>query len=320
MKKFIAILTILLIPFNVFAYSDYIYASGSNIGIELKSKGIKVVGLYKVGETYPGKDAGIETGDTITSINDKEVYSIEQMINSLRDYHDDTIKIGYIRNDISRYTNLKLVKDNEIYKTGLYVKDSVSGIGTLTYIDPNTQIFGALGHEIIDTSGIKLDISDGKIYESVVTGVDRSEEGNPGEKNARYNSDEILGKVKENTIHGVFGKYNKNIVDYNLYKVANPNEIKKGAAKILTVLKDNKVEEFSINILKINKQGSTKNILFEITDEELLNQTGGIIQGMSGSPIIQGDNIIGAVTHVIIDQPKRGYGIFITNMLEEGEN
>ena len=318
MKKFITILTILLIPFNTLAYSDYIYASGSNIGIELKSKGISVVGLYKVGETYPGKDAGIEQGDIITSINDKEVSSIEEMLNSLRNYQDDTIKIGYIRNDIANYTNLKLVKDNNTYKTGLYVKDSITGIGTLTYIDPNTQIFGALGHEIMDSSGIKLDISDGDIYESVVTGVDKSEEGSPGEKNARYNSHAIIGKV--NTIHGVFGKYNKDIVDDNLYKVANPNEIKKGPAKILTVLQDNKVEEYSINILKINKQGSTKNILFEITDEELLNRTGGIIQGMSGSPIIQGDNIIGAVTHVIIDQPKRGYGIFITNMLEEGEN
>lgn len=320
MKKFIAILTILLIPFNTFAYSDYIYASGSNIGIELKSKGISVVGLYKVGETYPGKDAGIEQGDIITSINDKEVSSIEEMLNSLKNYQDNTIKIGYIRNDIANYTNLKLVKDNNTYKTGLYVKDSITGIGTLTYIDPNTQIFGALGHEIMDSSGIKLDISDGDIYESVVTGVDKSEEGSPGEKNARYNSHAIIGKVKENTIHGVFGKYNKDMAGDNLYKVANPNEIKKGPAKILTVLQDNKVEEYSINILKINKQGSTKNILFEITDEELLNRTGGIIQGMSGSPIIQGDNIIGAVTHVIVDQPKRGYGIFITNMLEEGEN
>jgi len=320
MKKFITILTILLIPFNTLAYSDYIYASGSNIGIELKSKGISVVGLYKVGETYPGKDAGIEQGDIITSINDKEVSSIEEMLNSLKNYQDDTIKIGYIRDDISKYTNLKLVKDNDIYKTGLYVKDSISGIGTLTYIDPNTQIFGALGHEIIDSSGIKLDISDGKIYESIVTGVDRSEAGIPGEKNARYNSNNTLGNVKENTIHGVFGKYNKDIVNDNLYKVARPEEIKKGEAKILTVLKDNKVEEFNINIIKINKIGTTKNILFEITDEKLLNQTGGIIQGMSGSPIIQGDNIIGAVTHVIIDQPKRGYGIFITNMLEEGEN
>ena len=319
-KKFLIILTILLMPFNTFAYSDYIYASGSNIGIELKSKGISVVGLYKVGDTYPGKDAGIEVGDVITSINNVEVSTINDMINSLKNYQDETITIGYIRNDINKYTNLKLVKDNEVFKTGLYVRDSISGIGTLTYIDPNTNIYGALGHEIIDSTGIKLDVSTGKIYTSVVTGVDRSEEGTPGEKNARYNSNDILGSVEENTIHGVFGKYNRDIVNDNLYKVGQPNEVKKGPAKILTVLKDNKVEEFDINIIKINKSGTTKNIMFEITDDRLLSETGGIIQGMSGSPIIQGDNIIGAVTHVIVDQPKRGYGIFITNMLEEGEN
>ncbi len=319
-NKIFTILTILLIPFNTFAYSDYIYASGSNIGMELKSKGIKVVGMYKVGNTYPGKDAGIEVGDIITSINDKEVSSINDMLNNLRNYQDDTIKIGYIRNDIANYTNLKLVKDNQISKTGLYVKDSITGIGTLTYIDPNTQIFGALGHEIIDSTGIKLDVESGKIYTSIVTGVDKSEEGTPGEKNARYNSNDILGSIKENTIHGVFGKYDKDIIDDNLYKVGRPEDIKKGPAKILTVLKDNKVESFDINIIKLNKSGTTKNILFEITDNRLLEKTGGIIQGMSGSPIIQGDNIIGAVTHVIIDQPERGYGIFITNMLEEGEN
>ena len=317
----IMLITLFIMPFNTLAYSPYIIASGSNIGIELNSKGIAVVGLYKVGDAYPAREAGMEIGDVIVSINDNNVSSISEMVGKINEVTNNSVKIGYIRNNITKYTNLKLVRENEICKTGLYVRDSISGIGTLTYIDPNTKIFGALGHEITDSnSGVKLDINSGKIYTSTVTGVEKSESGVPGEKNARYNSNDILGKVAENTSHGVFGTYTGDIDAEKLYKVAEPYEISKGKAQILTVLKDSNVEAFDINIIKINNSGTTKNILFEITDDRLLDETGGIVQGMSGSPIIQNDNIIGAVTHVIVDSPKKGYGIFITNMLKEGEN
>lgn len=323
LKNTIILLALFIIPINAYAYSEYIIASGANVGIELDSKGIVVVGLYKVDNIYPAREAGIEIGDIITSINDNNVGNINEMIKKINETTDDTIKIGYIRSDITKYTNLKLHKENEICKTGLYVRDSVSGIGTLTYIDPNTKIFGALGHEITDMeSGQKLDIKSGKIYTSTVTGVDKSIDGTPGEKNARYDSSKTLGDVSENTIHGVFGTYKSTISEDKLYKVATPDVIHKGNAKLLTVLKGTNVEPFNINILKINTNTNqtTKNILFEITDERLLNETGGIVQGMSGSPIIQDDYIIGAVTHVVVDNPIRGYGIFITNMLEEGEN
>ena len=316
-KRFV-ILTMLLIPFNVFAYSPYIIASGNNIGLELNSSGISVVGLYKVGNTYPGYDAGMEVGDVIVSINDSNVANIKEMVNKINEVTDNTIKIGYIRNNITKYTNLSLVRDNQICKTGLYVRDSISGIGTLTYIDPNTKIFGALGHEITDSNtGVKLDIASGKIYTSVVTGIEKSSNGVPGEKNARYNSNDILGKVKENTNHGVFGTYTKDIADTKLYKVAEPYEINKGKAQILTVLKDNKVEAFDISIIKLNNSGTTKNILFEITDERLLNETGGIIQGMSGSPIIQNGKFIGCITHVFVNDPTIGYAVFADKMIQE---
>lgn len=321
MKKIIiTLLSIFICPITTLAYSDYIIASGDNIGIEVKGKGISVVGLYKVGDNYPAKEAGIEVGDIITSINGDNVTNVNDMINKIKELTGDEVKIGYIRKNINKYTNLKLVKDDSIYKTGLYVRDSISGIGTLTYIDPNTKIFGALGHEITDSSGIKLETSNGTIYTSEVTGIERSSDGVPGEKNAKYNSSDILGNVNENTIHGVFGKYTSDINNENIYKVANKNEIKKGNAKMLTVVNGNKPELFDINILKINDKESIKNILFEITDERLLNMAGGIVQGMSGSPIIQDDYIIGAVTHVLVESPKKGYGIFITNMLKEGEN
>ena len=220
-------------------------------------------------------------------------------------------------------TNLKLSKtEDNVYKTGLYVKDSITGVGTLTFIDPNTKLFGALGHEIIEkNTGQRLEIKDGKIYGSSVTGITRSDIGKPGEKNAKYDSSKVFGTVSENTSSGIFGKYTTDIPDKKLFAVAKEENVKTGKASILTVIDGNTIESFDINILRINNNGnSTKNILFEIIDEKLLKDTGGIVQGMSGSPIIQDDYIIGAVTHVVVDDPSKGYGIFITKMLEEAEN
>ena len=159
------------------------------------------------------------------------------------------------------------------------------------------------------------------VYSSKVTDITKSSIGSPGEKNAIYDSSNTFGIVKENTIRGLFGEYSKEIPNKKLYKVGTPNEVKNGEATILTVLEDEKIEEFKINVLKINNNdNSTKNILFEVIDKNLLDITGGIVQGMSGSPIIQDDLIIGAVTHVVVDDPTKGYGTFITKMLEEAEN
>ena len=218
--------------------------------------------------------------------------------------------------------DLKLTKDSKgVYKTGLYVKDQITGIGTLTYIDPNTKIFGALGHEIIEySSNIKIEVKDGKIFGASITGITKSTDNSTGEKNAKFNESITYGTITENTISGIFGEYLSDFDEARLKKVANPDEIVLGPAKILTVLEDNNIEEFGINVLKVNRDGLTKNILFEITDEKLKNKTNGIIKGMSGSPIIQDDKIIGAVTHAIVNDNNKGYGIFITTMLEEGEN
>jgi len=310
----------LLFPLNILAYSDYIIASGENIGIELNTNGVMVVGFYKVNNEYIASKAGLEVGDVIQTVDDKKVTSTDDLVNSIN-LSSGEIKIGYIRGDMTKYTNLKLYKDeSNNFKTGIYVKDSISGIGTLTFIDPNTKLFGALGHEITDkTTGKILDISDGKIYASNVTNIKPSINGSPGEKNAELFANEVNGTIYENTIQGIFGNYTGEAKD-KLYKVARPNEVKKGNAKIMTVLEGKKVGYYDINIIKITENQDTKNILFEITDQNLLDKTNGIVQGMSGSPIIQGEYIVGAVTHVVVDNPNRGYGIFITNMLEEAEN
>jgi stage IV sporulation protein B len=318
-------LTLFIIPISPFAYSDYIIPGGENIGIQINSKGILVVGLYKVGDTYPGREAGLKLGDKIIAINNKNVNNISEMVNEINSTNNrGEILIKYERGSKLFTTSLKLIKNSEnIYKTGLYVKDTVNGIGTLTYIDPQSRLFGALGHEIIEkATGQMVEVRSGKIFKSEVLNIARSSRGSPGEKNARFHSSILYGNVFKNTSSGIFGKYNDELPDKKLYKVAEPSEVKTGRASILTVVKDELVEEFDIEIIKINTNDNqrVKNILFNITDAKLLELTGGIVQGMSGSPILQDDMIVGAVTHVVVDDTAKGYGIFIKYMLEEAEN
>ena len=320
---FLLLLFLSISPNIALAYSDKIIAGGQNIGISLNSNGVLIVGTYEVNNTSPAKEANLKTGDIIEKINGNKISSIEDMANEINKNKDETLKITYIRDHKEKQTTLNLYKDeNGIYKTGLYVKDSVTGIGTLTFIDPATKKFGALGHEIQEqTTGEIFEIKDGTIFTSKVTGILPSTDGSPGEKKAEYDKSNVTGNVDENTIKGIFGNYTANIKNTKTYNVAKPDEIKKGKAQILTVLNNNDIQNYDINIIQINKEDKeTKNFVFEITDKNLLDKTGGIIQGMSGSPIIQGDNIIGAVTHVVVNDPQKGYGIFITNMLEEAEN
>ena len=315
-------ISLLFIPFSIKSYSDYIIASGENIGIKLNSDGVMIVGTYDVDGVDIVADSKLEVGDIIKEIDNVKVNNIDEMVDIIDSKTSDSINITYERDNEQKNTNLKLYRENDIIKTGLYVKDSITGIGTLTYIDPNTKIFGALGHEIIDSSTKNIFKSNnGSIFESNVIGITKSSAGNPGEKNATFDSSKISGTVNENTIKGIFGEYIENIDTNKLYKVATEDDIKLGSATIKTVLEGKNAKEYDINIIKINKtKDNVKNIIFEITDKELLNKTNGIIQGMSGSPIIQDNKIIGAVTHVIVEDPKKGFGIFITNMLEEGEN
>ena len=306
-KFFLFIMLLLVIPSYVKAYSDYIVASGENIGIKLKSKGIIVVGKY---DNY---NNDIKVGDIIISIDNTTV-DIESFTNKISNINNDSINIGYIRNGVIYNTKLNIKKG----KTGLYLKDTIVGIGTLTFIDPNNNYYGALGHEIIEsTTGLPVDIEKGYILESKVTDIKRNTPGEPGEKNASINNIE-LGDIDTNTIKGLFGDYNNIYDKTKLYKVGKYNDIKLGKAYILTELSDNKVDMYDIEILSVNEKNSTKNIIFKVTDKRLKN-IGGIVQGMSGSPIIQDKYIIGAVTHVVVDNPNKGYGILITNMLEEAD-
>lgn len=318
-KVLVFALLTLIIPFQVYAYSDYIIAGGENVGIKINSNYVMVVGSYDIGVS---QSKALVPGDKILRINGYKVSSIDEMLNVIsKTIKNSSVSVDYLRGTEENTTTLKLVLDeNGVYKTGLYVKDSISGVGTLTYIDPNTKLYGALGHEIIEkNTSQKLDIKDGQIYQSNVISIVPSRSNSPGEKNANYNQDNVYGTINENTYAGIFGDYTATIPDKKLYKVATINDIRLDKAQILTVIEGDKVESFDISILKLNNGYDSKNILFQITDKRLLEKTGGIVQGMSGSPIVQGDYIIGAVTHVVVNEPTKGYGILITNMLEEAE-
>lgn len=320
-KYLLSFIFLFCFPLITCAYSDYIIASGKNIGISLNSDHVIIVGSYDVNGKNILNTSLLRIGDKLISINNKEIKSINDLQNIMNNLSSEKINITYERDNKRYNTEVTLFKEGNTYKTGLYVKDNIKGVGTLTFIDPETKIFGALGHEILEkTTKSKFDIDSGVIYYSEVTGIIKSTDGKPGEKNARNDSETIYGSVKENTHKGIFGIYTDEINQNKLYKVAQNNEVYVGPAKILTVTEKDVVSEYEIKILNVNANADTKNILFEVTDQSLLEKTGGIVQGMSGSPIIQNDNIVGAVNYVLVDDTKKGYGIFITNMLKEAEN
>ena len=320
MKKIIVLL-ILLIPFNVLAYSNNIIPGGETLGIEVESKGIMIIGFYQINGSYNKGNPEIKSGDYITKINNHNVHNIKELTEEIeKNAKNNYVEVTYLRNNKEKESKLDLILDNGVYKTGLYVKDTITGIGTLTYIDPETRIYGALGHEIIESNTKSIvEIKSGNIFKNTITSIDKSSIGIPGSKNAKFYYDTIYGTITKNTSLGINGQYNKEFPKKELIEVAKPDEIKIGNATIYTVLKNTDIEVFDIEITSVNENNKVKGLTFNLNDSSLVEKTGGIVQGMSGSPIIQNNKIIGAVTHVIIEDPLKGYGVFITSMLEEGE-
>ncbi|MDD4000924.1 MAG: SpoIVB peptidase [Bacilli bacterium] len=294
----------------------YVIPGGDSIGLQL-STGIYITGKYDVktakGDVSPWENGNLEVGDKMVSINNIEVSKIEdvqKILSSLENEQDLILKIK--RGNKILITSCRAVRDKGgKFTLGLYVKDEVLGIGTVTYIDPKTKKFGALGHSMINDSLNGDNI--GLISASSVRGIRKSFPGVPGEKQATLGK-QTVGTISKNIDIGVFGKI-KNLNDFpeeKAIKVASPNEVRLGKAQMLTVLENNKKESFDVEIVEVKNQSrkDVKGIKIKITDEELLEKTGGIIQGMSGSPIIQDNKLIGAVSHVIIDSPDFGYCVY----------
>lgn len=314
MKRILLLLTILFWPINVLAYSNYIIPGGQSIGVEVDTKGVMVIGFYKIDGKY--NESELEVGDYIIKINDININSLDDLTTSIEKYAGSkNVQITYLRNNKENTCDFNIIKSEGKYKTGLYVKDGIKGIGTLSYIDPETKIYGALGHEIIESNtSIKVELATGYIFPSYITGIDKSSPGRAGSKIATFDYNIHFGNVQKNTDYGIFGTYDE--PDGEVMEIGSP---KIGTAYIRTVLKQDNVEEYPIEITKINETSKTKNITFKIESNDLLSKTGGVVQGMSGSPIIQDNKIVGVLTHVIVDNPTTGYGIFITTMLEEGD-
>ena len=303
---------------------------GHSIGVRMNVKGVLIVGLEEL-ETpegkfvNPGLDAGLQIGDNILEINGTKVNNAAEVRETINKIKND-VRLKVKRKDDIMNIRLTPVEsaDDNLYKIGVWVKDKTAGIGTLTFYDPSDNTFGALGHAITDPeTGTVLSVAQGELLNSRVESVKQGKAGNPGEiKGIFYEADKPLGQLTKNTDFGIFGKtYSqiKNPIYQQPLQIGYQNEIKKGPAYILTTLDGDKVEKYSIAIEKINYQSkaSTRSMVIKVTDKRLLEKSGGIIQGMSGSPIIQNNKIIGAVTHVFVNDPQKGYGIFIEWMLQD---
>lgn len=299
--------------------------SGESFGIKLYTDGVIIVGIRDVetdkGKCNPAKEAGLEKGDIIIEINGKKVYSADSVTDILNDNNGKDYKITVKRNGNYKEFLLKPAYSSSqgCYKVGLWVRDSTAGVGTITYYDKSNNTVSALGHPItdVDTNEI-MPILDGEAVRATVTKIYKSKAGEAGSLCCEFTND-IIGTLKKNCQSGIYGKYTCTLKNTYEYEVASPNEIVRGPAQILCTIDSGKAKFYNAQISRIsyreNKKG--KNMVVKITDERLLEKTGGIVQGMSGSPIIQNGKLVGALTHVIVDSPEKGYAIFAQDMVDE---
>ena len=310
----------------------YLIPGGEALGVKLNMKGVLVVGTSEIeglnGKKYnPALDSGIKVGDSITYIDDVKVKDAQNVIDILNKVGDQNVKIVLERDGKEISTELVPVKSKQdnSYRLGIWVRDKTAGIGTLTFYDEESNKFGALGHSITDSdTGKLMNSENGEIMKAKISSIEQGQKGNPGEiRGMFFESKDVLGDIVSNTQFGIYG--NMNVKEMNKKKksfpVALQSEVKTGKAYILSTIENDKVEEYEVEVVKVEKQHSpeTKSMVVQVTDERLLAKTGGIVRGMSGSPIIQNGKIIGAVTHVFVNDPTKGYGIFIEWMLEEAD-
>lgn len=305
---------------------------GQSIGVTLQTKGVMVVGqapvIDKSGKkVFPAKEAGIEVGDILLKINNEEVRTDQDVSNAvhLAGEQNGNANVMFKHQDQILEKVLKPVfcVDTGRYRVGLFVRDEAAGVGTLSFLDPISKRYGALGHVITDAdTNQQIEVSNGKIMASTIYAIEKGKRGHPGEKIGSFVSNSpFTGTIEKNTITGIFGTLKGQAVN-PYFKEAIPvgweAEVKVGPAKIYTVILGEKIEEFEIKIERVmHNRTDSKNMIVRVTDPRLLEETGGIIQGMSGSPIVQDGKIVGAVTHVFVNDAERGYGVFIQNMINE---
>lgn len=329
--KFFGLLPVKTVNVDVVT-NRQIVACGNTVGVKLNLDGILVVGVSDVEngsglKTVPVKNSGIRPGSIITRINDKKINTIKELVSEIDGSGGRPLKITYKAGGSGGEATVSPVMSSEDkkYHIGLWVRDSTAGIGTLTFYDNETGAFGALGHGVTDIdTGTLMSVKSGEIMESNILGVKAGKSGEPGELRGIFTEGARLGEIKLNSNIGLYGKLDPNSMAKlpgKMFPIGVRADIKEGAASILSNIEGKKIDEYKIEILKVSRQSlnGSKGMVIRITDKRLLDTTGGIVQGMSGSPIIQNGKIIGAVTHVLVNDPARGYGIFIETMLKNVE-
>lgn len=303
---------------------------GTPFGIKLFTNGVVIVGMTEVdsenGPFNPSKEAGLREGDRIISINDIQVTSNNQVASLIENLGGQIVHMEVERGGEEMSVEFEPVYSvsSKKYKAGLWVRDSSAGIGTLTFYDPETRAFGGLGHGICDIdTGELLPLGSGEIIPAEITSILKSVSGSPGELCGYFKETSVLGELSLNNEAGVYGQLKKYPVESDkTYEVAMKQDIEEGEAQILSTVNSGEPKTYTIEIERIyyKSESKQKNMVIRVTDPELLEKTGGIVQGMSGSPIIQNGKFVGAVTHVFVNDPERGYAIFAENMVSETES
>lgn len=304
-----------------------VYVSGESFGIKLYTDGVIVVGTKDVetanGKCNPAKEAGLEKGDIIISINNVKMTDSSQVEETFNDNNGKDYKIVVKRNGNYKNFTLKPVysQSEGKYKVGVWVRDSTAGIGTVTFYNSENNSIGALGHPItdVDTNEI-MPILNGEAVKANVTKIYKSTDGEAGSLCCDFTNN-VIGSLSVNSICGIYGKYEYSLVGKRLYKVAASQEVEKGSAQLLCTVDEKGPQLYDVEITRVSyrENNDEKNMVVRVTDKNLIEKTGGIVQGMSGSPIIQNGKLVGALTHVIVDNPEKGYAIFAEKMVEKSE-
>ena len=327
-------MTLNLSLFNLFPVKDVtvnvipktsVIPLGKAIGMKMYTEGVLVVGMTPIEGKKPYENSGIETGDKIIEVNNQEINNTDELIACVNSSKGETVEIKYISDTEEKVANIEPVKTaNNEYKLGLWVRDAAAGVGTLTFYEPSTGNFGALGHGINDVDTYELiDIANGELVTTNIVDIVKGQNGTPGEIRGTIDNGITVGAIAKNTSFGVYGQISNinrlNIDSSKAMEVANRNEIKTGKAEIICELENGTTKTYEIEIQKIflENNENNKSMLIKITDEELFEKTGGIIQGMSGAPIIQNGKFIGAVTHVLVNDCKMGYAVFGDLMIKQ---
>lgn len=303
---------------------------GSIAGLKLYTSGVLVVGMSEIegndNKKYkPYENTGIKEGDTIIEINENKVTSTEDLIKKVNASNGNNLNLKYIHDEETKACSITPIKTSQNeYKLGLWVRDSAAGVGTVTFYDPETKSFGALGHGITDIDTEELiNIESGEFITTKILNITKGESGTPGKIQGTVDNQKNIGIISKNTKFGIYGKVNNlsslNIDKSNEMEVALREEIQTGKATIMCSLDNGKVENYEVEIEKIYKENNydNKSMLIKVTDKRLLDKTGGIIQGMSGSPVIQNGKFIGAITHVLVNNPQEGYAVFGDLMIKQ---